>query len=112
MAKSIRSKGKRSARAIRRKDIHSPVEKKRLERLTESLKTIKTHIPPNFNPNAPVEEQKIEEVVEILEDKVLTRDERQKLFLNRNQFKKKKKASLLSQKNKKKKKSTLLSLAN
>jgi hypothetical protein len=78
MAKSIRSKSKRKARAIRREKIHAPVEQKRLERLVNSFPEIK-------------EEPK---QMEMETDKELTKEERNQLFLNRNQFKKKIRAKL------------------
>ncbi len=79
MAKSIRSKAKRANRAVLREKIHKPVELSRLERLVsneqkesqEQQKTVELEIT-----NVPTSEPK------------LTRAEKERLFLSRNQYKK------------------------
>lgn len=96
MGKSIRSKGMRINRATRRVLIHGPKEEDRLARLVAvgEVSLLKN----SECPMVPIEEEETMEEEGI--DKVLTRDEKEKLFLTRNQYKKRIRAKSLSKKRK------------
>ena len=86
MGKSIRSKKERLNRSIRRTEIYSKIEDQRLERIVEkSMAAVE-----NSDTSAAME-------VEDATPKVMDKNEKLRLFKNRNQLKKKQKALKLSQ---------------
>ncbi|KAI8898705.1 hypothetical protein BC833DRAFT_588643 [Globomyces pollinis-pini] len=86
MGKSIRSKSQRINRAIRRELIHKPNEDKRLARLTEKQK--QELVEQLAKEKEVVEDKTSEERMDVPLSKV----EKQKLFLSRNQYKKRQRA--------------------
>lgn len=85
MGKSIRSKKERLNRSIRRTEIYSKIEDQRLERIVQKS----TVAVENSDTSAPME-------VEDGTPKVMDKNEKLRLFKNRNQLKKKQKALKLS----------------
>lgn len=100
MGKSVRSKSMRANRATRRTLIHAPNEDKRLARLTNlgKVESLVAHVVLKY-----VEEEvETEDVTMDKGDVVLTKDEKQRLFMSRNQYKRKVRAKSLSKMNKRK----------
>lgn len=93
MAKSIRSKGMRKARALKRSLVFEPVETKRIERLAARQEV--TESPMEVN-----QETGLQSTTATTE---LTKDQKERLFMSGNQYKKKQKARKLSMQKKTKK---------
>jgi hypothetical protein len=103
MAKSLRSKTKRKYRTLKREQVFAPVEEERLLRLAEAQAQIKSTVDDQSNVT-PVQEKRemplsdtpLASINETAKDESMMVDsvpssklEKDKLFLSRNQFKKK-----------------------
>ncbi|KAI8908588.1 hypothetical protein EDD86DRAFT_247744 [Gorgonomyces haynaldii] len=102
MGHSIRSKSKRKYRAIRRENIHGPVEEERLHKIINKIvdkpkrfafkspfavEQIETQPVEEDPKEAPIEEEKLKTETQMQVE--LSKKDKDKLFLSRNQYKKK-----------------------
>ncbi|KAJ3272767.1 hypothetical protein HDV01_005295 [Terramyces sp. JEL0728] len=80
MGKSIRSKGQRKNRALRREMIHKPKEEARLMRVVEK-DTVET-----------MQQEKPQEAEKMETEQILSKKQKEMLLMSRNQYKRKAKS--------------------